>query len=145
MRRLEIRLFDETDAEAVAALWREVFPDSSKWNVPENDIQAKLVVQREFFWVATDGPEIVGTTMAGYDGHRGWIYYVVVSPRHRRSGIGSRLMAHAEDALAHAGCPKINLQVRAGNEEVVAFYKRLGYEVEERVSMGKRLRPPNTG
>ena len=77
--------------------------------------------------------------MAGYDGHRGWVYYVAVSPRRRRQGIGSALMKEVEARLAQFGCPKLNLQVRATNQEVVAFYQQLGYEVEQRVSMGKRL------
>jgi ribosomal protein S18 acetylase RimI-like enzyme len=136
---MKIRSYSESDEAAVVELWREVFPDAPAWNVPEADIGRKLKVQRELFLVATVGQEIVGTVMGGYDGHRGWVYYVVVSPRRRRQGIGTALMKQVEEELAQLGCPKINLQVRASNEEVVRFYKSLGYEVEERVSMGKRL------
>ncbi len=139
MTALEIRPYVESDEVAVAALWREVFPESSAWNHPETDIQRKLAVQRELFLVAVRDAEIVGTAMGGYDGHRGWIYYVVVSPRHRRQGIGSALMTDVEERVLHLGCPKINLQVRASNHEVIEFYEQLGYKVEERVSMGKRL------
>ena len=74
-----------------------------------------------------------------YDSHRGRVYYVAVSPRYRRRGIGTALMERAEKELARLGCPKVNLQVRASNEDVVTFYTKLGYEVEERISMGKRL------
>ncbi len=139
MTALEIRPYVESDQVAVAALWREVFPESSAWNHPETDIQRKLAVQRELFLVAALDAEIVGTAMGGYDGHRGWIYYVVVSPRHRRQGIGTTLMTGVEERVLRLGCPKINLQVRASNHEVVEFYEQLGYKVEERVSMGKRL------
>lgn len=138
---MKIRPYTASDRQAVAALWREVYPDAPAHNHPETDIQRKLAVQRELFFVATEGPELVGTAMAGYDGHRGWVYYVVVSPRHRRQGIGTALMAQVEEGLAGLGCPKLNLQVRATNYEVVRFYEKLGYEVEERVSMGKRLNP----
>jgi ribosomal protein S18 acetylase RimI-like enzyme len=134
-----IRCYAESDEAPVADLWREVFPGSPSWNHPETDIQRKLSVQRELFLVATVDSEIVGTAMAGYDGHRGWVYYVAVSPRHRRQGVGTALMKGVEQKLASVGCPKLNLQVRASNEEVVAFYEKLGYEVEDRVSMGKRL------
>lgn len=79
--------------------------------------------------------------LAGYDGHRGWVYYVAVKPGFRRQGIGSVLMRHVEDTLADLGCPKLNLQVRAANDEVIAFYEELGHEVEKRVSMRKRLQP----
>ena len=136
---IQIRPYSESDEAAVADLWRQVFPGSPSWNHPETDIQRKLSVQRELFLVAALGSEIVGTAMAGYDGHRGWVYYVAVSPRHRRQGIGTALMNNVEQRLASLGCPKLNLQVRASNHEVVSFYESLGYEAEERISMGKRL------
>jgi ribosomal protein S18 acetylase RimI-like enzyme len=136
---MEIRPYLESDEAAVAELWREVFPHAPSWNVPEADIERKLAVQRELFFVATVGSEVIGTAMAGYDGHRGWVYYVAVRARYRRQGIGTALMERVEEELTRLGCPKVNLQVRASNEEVVSFYKKLGYGVEERVSMGKRL------
>ena len=136
---VNIRPYLESDEAAVAELWREVFPGSPAWNHPETDIRRKLAVQRELFLLAVLDSEIVGTAMGGYDGHRGWVYYVAVSPRHRRQGIGTALMTGVEEGLARIGCPKLNLQVRASNHPVVAFYKRLDYKVEERVSMGKRL------
>lgn len=137
----EIRPYVESDELQVVALWREVFPESSQWNHPETDIQRKLAVQRDLFLVAVADDRVVGTTMGGYDGHRGWVHLVVVSPKRQRQGIGTALMERVEVALLDLGCPKINLQVRAGNEPVVSFYRKLGYAVEERVSMGKRLIP----
>jgi len=136
----EIRIYEEKDEAAVAALWREVFADAPAHNVPEEDIRRKLAVQRELFFVAVDGGDVVGTALAGYDGHRGWVHYVAVKPSRRRRGIGAALMKRVEEELAAAGCPKLNLQVRAPNRETVAFYEKLGYVVEERVSMGKRLK-----
>ena len=136
---MEIRSFIESDQEEVTALWRMVFPDSSSWNVPEEDIERKLAVQRESFYVALIDGELVGTAMGGYDGHRGWLYYIVVHPQYRRQGIGTSLVKRVEAGLADMGCPKINLQVRATNTTVIDFYETLGYKVEERVSMGKRL------
>ena len=81
---------------------------------------------------------MVGTAMAGYDGHRGWLYSVAVKSSRQRSGIGAMLVNEAEQRLKSLGCGKINLQVRSSNEAVLGFYDRLGYEVEDRVSMGKR-------
>jgi ribosomal protein S18 acetylase RimI-like enzyme len=138
---MEVRVFRESDAGAVAALWRAVFPDDPPHNTPELVIRQKRAVQPELFFVAEDGGEVVGTVLAGYDGHRGWLYAVAVSPPHRRRGVGTALVCHAEAALAERGCPKVNLQVRASNAAVVAFYERLGYRVEERVSLGKLLGP----
>jgi ribosomal protein S18 acetylase RimI-like enzyme len=136
---IEIREFEENDESAVTALWREVFPDEPAHNVPEEVIARKLAIQRELFFVAVEAGDVVGTAMAGYDGHRGWVYTVAVKPTHRRRGVGAGLMERVEVDLTKMGCNKINLQVRASNREVVAFYDSLGYAVEERVSMGKRL------
>jgi ribosomal protein S18 acetylase RimI-like enzyme len=138
---LEIRPYQDRDKEGVLALWSEVFDDSPLWDNPLDDIGRKKACQSEGFLIACWDGEVVGTTMAGYDGHRGWIYYVGVCPRHRRKGIGSALLKRAEEVLLNAGCPKLNLQVRVGNPEAVAFYESLGFYVEERVSMGKLLWP----
>lgn len=123
----------------MVALWNTAFPDNPGHNEPRRNIRRKLGVQRELFLVATDGDRLVGTALAGDDGHRGWVYYVAVEPARRRRGIGALLMRRVEEDLARRGCPKLNLQVRATNQEVIAFYERLGYDVEDRVSMGKRL------
>lgn len=136
---MEIRPYLDADEAGVIGLWREVFPNAPAWNDPRTDIRRKLAVQRDLFLVAVVEDRIVGSAMAGYDGHRGWIYYLAVKPEYRRLGIGTALMQAVERALARADCPKLNLQVRATNQQVVAFYRRLGYQVEERVSMGKRL------
>ena len=139
---LEIRPYRESDEEAVASLWREVFWDAPAWNVPEEDIRRKIEIQRELFLVATEGDQLVGTAMGGYDGHRGWVYYVAVSPKHRRRGIGAALMQGVEDGLVAMGCPKLNLQVRADNRGALSFYRSLGYVLEGRASFGKQLRRP---
>jgi ribosomal protein S18 acetylase RimI-like enzyme len=98
-----------------------------------------LGVQPGLFLVAADRGKVVGSAMAGFDGHRGWVYYVAVHPDYRRRGIGTSLMTKAESALKVIGCPKLNLQIRSDNHPVQAFYESLGYAVEERISMGKKL------
>ncbi len=121
------------------ALWRTVFPESPPWNESNADIQRKLAVQPELFLVAADDGRIVGTAMAGYDGHRGWLHLVAVLPEMQRRGIGRALMAEAERRLAARGCPKLNVQVRGTNRDVVAFYEKLGFTVEDCLSLGKGL------
>jgi alkylated DNA nucleotide flippase Atl1/ribosomal protein S18 acetylase RimI-like enzyme len=140
--RVEIRPYRDEDLPSVIELWQGAFPDAPPWNEPAADIARKLEVQPELFVVATDGGEIVGTAVAGYDGHRGWVYYVAVGPGHRRRGIGTALMRRVERELAGVGCPKLNLQVRGANREAVRFYESLGYVAEDRVSMGRRLEEP---
>lgn len=125
---------------AVIVMWSEVFGYQAAHNQPERVIDLKIAVDDGLFFVATSGDEVIGTVMAGYDGHRGWIYSVAVSPAHRRKGLGSELVSHAEAALASRGCLKVNLQVVEANAVVVDFYRTLGYEIEPRVSMGKRLK-----
>ena len=121
------------------ALWREAFPDDPPWNAAEVSIPAKLALQPDLFLVAVEAGVVIGSIMAGYDGHRGWLYAVSVLGAHRRRGVGEQLVRAAEAKLAALGCSKINLQVRATNSAVAAFYERLGYAVEERISMGKRV------
>jgi len=136
-----IRPFRAEDTEAVVALWRQaglVVP----WNDPYRDIERKLTVQPELFLVVEgDAGELIGTAMAGYDGHRGWVNYLAVDEAHRGSGLGAELMAEAERLLAERGCPKLNLQVRSSNAGVIEWYRTLGYESDNAVSIGKRLIP----
>lgn len=137
-----IRPFAVSDTEAVVALWRAaglVKP----WNDPYLDIERKLTVQPELFLVAeATGPAgVVGSAMAGYDGHRGWVNYLAVADPERGTGLGRALMTEVERLLLERGCPKLNLQVRTSNTAVIAFYERLGYRLDDAVSLGKRLIP----
>jgi ribosomal protein S18 acetylase RimI-like enzyme len=136
---MQIRPFNEADTAQVTALWQQIFPDDPPHNAPAIVIRQKLQCQPGLFFVGEVDGAIVGTVLSGYDGHRGWLYSVAVNPGQRRRGLGSKLIRHAEQALIAIGCTKINLQVRATNAAVVAFYKELGYDVEERISMGKRF------
>jgi ribosomal protein S18 acetylase RimI-like enzyme len=136
---MPIRRYQAADEDAVIALWREVLPDSAPHNDPATSIRNKLAVDRDLFLVAEVDGKVVGTVMGGYDGHRGWIYSVAVNPHYRRQGIGRDLLLELEAILASLGCLKVNLQVRASNVGVIAFYEKLGFAVEQHVSMGKRL------
>ncbi len=133
-----IRAFAAADTEAVVSLWREC-ELTKPWNDPYKDIARKLGVQSELFLVAVVDETIAGTVMAGYDGHRGWINYLAVSPARRRLGIGRALVAHVERDLQSKGCPKINLQIRETNTSVISFYRSIGYSPDPVVSMGRRL------
>ncbi|MEG2048155.1 MAG: GNAT family acetyltransferase [Comamonas sp.] len=136
---MDIRVFAPADTEAVVQLWSDCGLTRS-WNDPHKDIARKLSVSPELFLIGTDGQGLLmATVMVGYDGHRGWINYLAVHPSHQRQGHASQLMQQAEQLLTERGCPKLNLQVRAGNETVIAFYESLGYTDDKTVSMGKRL------
>lgn len=127
----------------VIQLWRNVLGYQTGHNAPALVIDKKLAVNDGLFFVALDADAasgaVIGTVLAGYDGHRGWLYSVAVDPLHQHQGVGSALVRHAELALTARGCMKINLQIVGGNEAVTAFYAALGYGPEPRVSMGKRI------
>jgi len=133
-----IRAFQSSDEDAVVDLWTRCGLTRPQ-NDPRKDIRRKLAVDPHLFLVAEDAGAIIGTVMAGYEGHRGWINYLAVSPDYRRGGVGRQLMTAAERLLIETGCPKINLQVRSSNAEVIAFYRAIGFAVDDVVSLGKRL------
>jgi len=138
-----IRVFDERDTQAVLALWSEAFPEYATPGKPQRDprlsIRNKLAMQPELFFVGLLNERLIGTAMTGYDGHRGWLYSLAVAEDQRGNGYGRALVEHAERVLASIGCPKLNLQIMANKPETQAFYAKLGYQMDEVVSFGKRL------
>ncbi|HEX4086140.1 MAG TPA: GNAT family acetyltransferase [Chthoniobacteraceae bacterium] len=135
---MQIRPFRAGDENAIVALWRRcdlIRP----WNDPSMDIRRKRAVTPELFLAGVIEGEIVASIMAGYEGHRGWLNYLAVAPERQRRGYGRAMVAEAERLLKDAGCPKINLLVRATNRAAVDFYRKLGYTVDEVACMGKRL------
>jgi len=137
---MQLRPYAAADEAAVVALWRRC--DLTRpWNDPHKDIQRKLTTQAELFLVGELEGGIIATIMAGFDGHRGWVNYLAVAPEHRARGYGRLLMRHIEEKLTARGCPKLNIQVRASNQAVLAFYRKIGYSIDEAVSLGKRLIP----
>ncbi|MDP8205586.1 MAG: GNAT family acetyltransferase [Candidatus Electryonea clarkiae] len=138
LENLVIRQYCKEDEIEVVSLWRQcdlVVP----WNNPHADIKRKLEVDPEMFLVATLEKKIVATCMAGYEGHRGWINYLAVSPGKQRRGIANRIMEATESILRDRGCPKINLQIRFNNKAAVKFYDSIGFSFDDVLSMGKRL------
>ena len=129
----------QEDLPDIDLLWREAFADDQPRHRADVVLPAKLAFQPDLFLVARDEGRVVGSVMAGYDGHRGWINRVAVLKTHRRQGLGMLLMREAEARLRALGCAKINLQVRTGNRAVIDFYRDLGYDVEERISMSKLI------
>lgn len=135
-----IRVYQPEDFASLQALWEAVFSNDAPRNRAEHSVPAKLAYDPEGLIVAVDADgAVIGTVMSGYDGHRGWLYAVAVSPDHRGQRLGEALVRAAEARLAALGCVKVNLQIRAENAAVARFYHRLGYQVEQRISMGRVL------
>ena len=132
------RRFKKTDTEAVIKLWdtcKLVVP----WNDPLKDIKRKLTIKDDLFIIGEINKKIIATAMAGYDGHRGYIYYLAVLPELQKKGIGSSILSIVEKKLYKLGCPKINLFVRNTNIKVKAFYKTNNYKIQNSQIYGKRL------
>ena len=136
--KMNIRAYGVEDEARVIELWREcglVVPQ----NNPQRDIALKLQVHPELFLIGEIDSQIVASVMAGYEGHRGWLNYLAVDPQHQRQGLGRDMVEAATNRLEALGCPKINLQIRTSNTQVIEFYKRCGFAIDDVVSMGKRL------
>ncbi len=141
---METRPYRDTDQQAVIALWQAVglvVP----WNDPVKDIARKCAIERDLFLVGEQEGKLIASIMGGYEGHRGWVNYLAISPQHQQRGLGRQMMEEIEEKLLARGCPKLNLQVRSSNTEAIAFYQALGYKMDEAVSLGKRLIPDNLG
>lgn len=122
-----LRAFSESDRAAIFALWHAVGL-TRPWNDPSADIDRAVGHDAAALLVAEHEGAVAGTIMCGFDGHRGWIYYLAVAPDRQRRGLGGQLMAAAEDWLRRRGCPKVELMVRDGNDDATAFYRALGYD-----------------
>ena len=135
---LFIRPFQTEDEAALIKLW-QLCELTVPWNDPHKDIARKLKVQPELFLVGMLENHLISSVMGGYDGHRGWINYLAVHPDFQAQGLAQQIMDFLESALRKIGCPKINLQIRAGNDKVILIYQKLGFTDDRVVSMGKRL------
>ena len=132
---MKIRKYQHQDKHSLIELWKNVFPNNPPHNEPSKMIDEKLAVD-DLIFVAEDSGSIIGACMAGYDGHRGWLYAIGVLPEHRRKHVGTQMVDFAMQALKTRGCKKVNLQIRSTNTKVASFYRSLGFATEDRLSMG---------
>ena len=139
-RFMKIRVFQERDRGDVLRLWEDCGL-TRPWNDANKDIDRKLAFQPNLFFVGLDGATLIATAMAGYDGHRGSVFYLAVAPRLQGLSYGAALMTHVEHALVALGCPKLNILVRSSNESVLGFYDAIEYASEDVRCVGKRLIP----
>ena len=138
MATLLIRPFHQNDTDTLIRLWQHCGL-TRPWNDPRKDIERKLQCQAELFFVGELNGIVISSAMCGYDGHRGSVYYLAVSPEQQSKGIGVQMMQHIEATLTSLGCPKLNLQIRSSNLDVKAFYENQNYQMDDVISLGKRL------
>ena len=137
---IEIHSFRQEDEAPLIKLW-ERCELVVAWNDPSKDISRKVQLDPEGLLLGLYDNSLIASVMAGYEGHRGWINYLAVDPEYRRKGLGKTMMKAAETYLEQFECPKINLQIRAQNHQVIEFYKNIGFLQEDVINMGKRLIP----
>jgi ribosomal protein S18 acetylase RimI-like enzyme len=135
----EIAIAEPSDASAVVALW-EACGLTRPWNDPIADYTLALDMPASTIFIAREEGRIVASVMVGFDGHRGWIYYLAVAPDARRGGHGRAMMAAAERWLRDLGAPKLQLMVRDDNEAALGFYAALGLEPQKVVTLGRFLK-----
>jgi len=135
----EIVRYTPNYQKKVIDLWKESNLIVSQ-NDPVEDIQKKLAFQPELFFIALLDGKLVGSVMAGYEGHRGWLNYLAVLPSYQKRGYGRKLVERAIAELKRLGCLKLNVQIRESNASAVAFYEHLGFRNDHVVSLGLRLK-----
>ena len=133
---MNIREATAPDRGEVIALW-EACGLTRPWNDPIADFDRAIGWAGSTILVAEFDDVAVATVMIGYDGHRGWVYYLAVDPTRQQAGLGRATMAAAQDWLAAKGAPKVQLMVRADNEGALAFYESLGLERQNVVTFGR--------
>lgn len=126
------------DRDAVIGLWRDCAL-TRPWNDPVADFDAAVATATSDILLLREADTLIATVMVGFDGHRGWVYYLAVHPDYRPEGLGRRLMDAAEAWLRERGAPKIQLMVRSDNADVIAFYEAMGLERQDVVTLGRRL------
>ncbi|WP_259779939.1 GNAT family acetyltransferase [Aestuariispira ectoiniformans] len=138
---LEIRAIRDQDIEDIVSLWHKCGL-TRPWNNPHKDIDIAREEPSSEILVGIQNSDIVASVMCGFDGHRGWLYYVAVDPGCRGKGFGREITIAAENWLRDRGAPKVELMIRDDNFTVRDFYHSAGYTVEPRIVMAKWLKEP---
>jgi len=142
MQSMRIRPFQDSDLAQVDALWRACKLVVS-YNDPASDIAfCRTSGHGEIFVGEDDSGRVIATVMVGHEGHRGWLYYVAVEPSQQKSGLGVRIVRHAEGWLRTLGVRKVQLLIRESNSGAQRFYDRIGYERSQSIVMQRWLTPP---
>ena len=138
---LRVRSYRPSDYPQVADLWRAVWSELGSNDTPEA-LQDKAAHDRGPFLVAELEGRVVGTAMASWDGRWAWISRVAVHPGYQRRGIGRELMAEVERRLAALGAQRAYLITGAESQGATRFYRSLGYEVRDGLTVMRKLFEP---
>lgn len=122
-----IDVMTSEDYEQVAEVWEE----AGMWPHVGEDrawFEAALARNPGCGLVWRENGKVVGTVVGAWDGMRGWIYHLAVVKEHQHRGLGSTLLAAAEQKLRSLGVLQINIMVYEENGFAESLYYRRGYE-----------------
>ncbi|AUD02151.1 GNAT family acetyltransferase [Spirosoma pollinicola] len=135
---MEISALTLSEIDSATALWTSAGL-TRPWNDPQADIKFALATPSSTVLAGRLDGAVIATVMVGFDGHRGWVYYLAVEDAHRGRGFGAAMMQAAENWLVKHGVPKLLLMIRPENDTVLKFYEAIGYSLNEVIVMQKKL------
>jgi ribosomal protein S18 acetylase RimI-like enzyme len=139
MLTLSIRNALVGDEENIVSLWHACGLAASHNDLRQDFRFARAKPNSDVLVGVCPEGEVIGSVMAGHDGHRGWLYYVAAAPDRRLQGIGKQMVAAGEAWLRDRKVVKVMLLVRETNTQIVDFYSHAGYAAVPRVVMQKWL------
>jgi ribosomal protein S18 acetylase RimI-like enzyme len=122
-----IRPATKADVPKILALWRAAgaIPGATD---DADAIEALIEYDADALLVADVDGALAGTVIGAWDGWRGNLYRLAVSPAHQRRGIATALTRAAEERLRRLGCRRVTALVAGSHDHAVAFWTSAGYE-----------------
>jgi N-acetylglutamate synthase len=131
--KIDYRQMTIADYDAMVALWQNA-PGIGLSSADERGSIAYFLQHNPgLSFIALDGVRLVGTSLAGNDGRRGYLHHVVVAEQYRGQGIGAALVERSLEALRAEGIQKVHLFVMKDNEFGQRFWRGHGWR--ERVEL----------
>jgi len=131
---MKIQKFSMEYYDDVIQLWTNAGINVSSSDSKE-EIERMLNRNPELFLIGIFKNKVVAVVMGGFDGRRGFVHHLAVDPKYQRSGYGTQIMSKLNENFRQKGVHKIHLFVEKRNEEAMDFYKTLGWEIREYLTM----------
>ena len=137
------RTFEIADYEGAIRLWSRVEGVEIAEGDSKDEIANYLGHNPALSRVAEHDREIVGVSLCGHDGRRGYIYHLAVAPEYHGRGIGRKLVNECLDGLRQLGLKRALILVATDNPQGQAFWQCCGWEdLPFAKAMGLDLEPP---